>query len=92
MQTMVDWMKTALKEAQANLTVAQSWAKSQVDRSRHHETFKVGDEVVLSMRKICMNWHLLWRASKSLNWYTRPCSYLVWKLRIRLQKYRIVHT
>ena len=27
-QTMVDWMKTALEEAQANLTIAQSWAKS----------------------------------------------------------------
>ena len=27
-QTMVDWMKTALEEAQANLTVAQSRAKS----------------------------------------------------------------
>ena len=47
-QTMVDRMKTALEEAQANLTVAQSRAKSQVDRSRHDETFEVGDEVVLS--------------------------------------------
>ena len=26
-QTMVDWMKTALEEAQANPTIAQSWAK-----------------------------------------------------------------
>ena len=30
-QTMVDRMKTALEEAQANLTIAQSWAKSQTD-------------------------------------------------------------
>ena len=41
-QTMVDRMKTALEEAQANLTVAQSWAKSQVDRSRRDEKFEVG--------------------------------------------------
>ena len=38
-QTMVDQMKTTLEEAQANLTVAQSRAKSQVDRSRRDETF-----------------------------------------------------
>ena len=44
-QTMVDRMKTALEEAQANLTVAQSRAKSQADRLRHDETFEVGDEV-----------------------------------------------
>ena len=54
-QTMVDRMKTALEEAQANLTVAQSRAKSQVDCSRHDETFEVGDELVLSMRNIRMN-------------------------------------
>ena len=54
-QTMVDRMKTALEEAQANLTVAQSRAKSQVDRSRRNETFEVGDEVVLSTRNICVN-------------------------------------
>ena len=63
-QTMVDRMKTALEEAQANLTVAQSRAKSQVDRSRRDETFEVGDEVVLSTRHISVNQHLpskLWR-------------------------------
>ena len=47
-QTMVDRMKTALEEAKANLIIAQSRAKSQVDRSRRDETFEVGDEVVLS--------------------------------------------
>ena len=57
-QTMVDWMKTALEEAQANLTVAQSRAKSQVDRSRRDETFEVGNEVVLSTRNIHVNQHL----------------------------------
>ena len=57
-QTMVDRMKAALEEAQANLTVARSRAKSQVDRSRHDEKLEVGDEVVLSTRHICVNQHL----------------------------------
>ena len=64
MQTMVDQMKTALEEAQANLTVAQSWAKSQADRSRHDETFEVSNQMVLSTRRISVNQHLpskLWR-------------------------------
>ena len=63
-QTMVDRMKTALEEAQANLTVAQSRAKSQVDRSRRDEKFEVGEEVVLSTCHISVNQHLpskLWR-------------------------------
>ena len=63
-QTMVDRIKTALEEAQANLTVAQSRAKSQVDRSRRDETFEVDDEMVLSTCHISMNQHLpskLWR-------------------------------
>ena len=54
-KTMVDRMKTALEEAQANLTVAQNWAKSQVDCLRRDEKFKVGDEVVLSTRHISVN-------------------------------------
>ena len=54
-QTMVDRMKTTLEEAQANLTIAQSRAKSQADRPRCDETFEVGDEVVLSTRFISMN-------------------------------------
>ena len=58
MQTMVDRIKTVLEEAQANLTVAQSRAKSQVDRSRRDEKFEVGDEVVLSTRHISVNQHL----------------------------------
>ena len=57
-RTMVDRMKSALEKAQANLTVAQSWAKLQVDRSKHDETFEVGNEVVLATRNICVNQHL----------------------------------
>ena len=52
---MVDRMKTTLEEAQANLTVAQSQAKSQVDRMRRDETFEVGDDVVLSIHNISAN-------------------------------------
>ena len=58
MQTIVDQMKTALEEARANLTVAQSMAKSQVDHSRHDEMFEAGDEVVLSTCHITMNQYL----------------------------------
>ena len=57
-QTMVDQMKTALEETQANLTVAQSRGKSQVDRSRRDEQFEVGNELVLSAHNICVNQHL----------------------------------
>ena len=57
-QTMVDRMKTALEEAQANLTVAQSRAKSQVDCSRHDEIFEVGDEVALSTSNSSMKENL----------------------------------
>ena len=64
MQTMVDRMKTALEEAQANLTVAQSRAKSQVEHSRCDDKFKASNKVVLSTRHISVNQHLpskLWR-------------------------------
>ena len=54
-QMMVGRMKTALEEAQANLTIAQSRAKSQVDRLRHDEALEAGDEVVLSTRHISIN-------------------------------------
>ena len=63
-ETMVDRMKITLEEAQANLTIARSRAKSQVDRSRRNEKFEVGNEVVFSMRNISVNKHLrskLWR-------------------------------
>ena len=54
-QMMVDRMKTALEEAQANLTIAQSRAKSQVDSSRRDEKYEVSDEVVLSTHHISVN-------------------------------------
>ena len=57
-QTMVDRMKTALKEAQSTLTVAQSRAKAQGNGSRRDEKFDVGDEVVLSTCNIRVNQHL----------------------------------
>ena len=58
LQTMVEQMKAALEEAQANLTITQNRAKSQGDRSRRDETFEVGDEVVLSTHNICVDQHL----------------------------------
>ena len=57
-QTMMDGMKTALEAARANLTIAQSQATSQVDRSRRDEKFEVGNEVVLSICHISVNQHL----------------------------------
>ena len=63
-QTMVDRMKTTLEEAQANLTVTQSRAESQVDRSMCDETFEVGNEVVLPIHNLSVKKHLpskLWR-------------------------------
>ena len=46
-QTVVDYMKTVVEETEANLTIAESRAKSQVDSLRHNGTFEVGDEIVL---------------------------------------------
>ena len=57
-QMVVDRMKIALEEAQVNLIVAQSWAKSQVGRLRRDEMFEVGDGVVLSTHHISVNQHL----------------------------------
>ena len=58
-QTMVDWMKTALEEAQANLSVAANRAKAYADASRQAETFEAGNEVVLATRHLHVNEHLL---------------------------------
>ena len=41
-------MKTALVDAQSNLTMAQQWMKHVVDEKRRTEEYKIGDEVVLS--------------------------------------------
>ena len=59
MQVMVDRMKTALEEAQTNLTIAQNWAKAYVDKSRRSEIFHKGDEVALSTHNLSVNQHLL---------------------------------
>ena len=86
-QTMVDRMKTALEEAQANLTVAQSRAKSQVDPSRHHETFEVADEVPLSAHNIHVNQHLpskLWRRSIRHYRVTKVISPMAYRLDLSL--------
>ena len=52
MQEMVDRMKTALEDAQQNLTAAQQRMKAYADRSRRDETFRVGMEVVLNTRNL----------------------------------------
>ena len=57
-QTMVDRMKTALEEAQANLSVAQQRAQAYANQSRHEKTYKVGDEVVLTTRHLPVSQHL----------------------------------
>ena len=44
----LEQMKTALVDAQSNLTKAQQWMKRAVDRKRRTEEYKIGDEVVLS--------------------------------------------
>ena len=39
-----------------------------MDRSRHNETFEVGDEVVLSTRNIRVNQHLPSKLRRALDW------------------------
>ena len=57
-QLMVERMKTALEEAQANLAHAQRRAQYQANKSRWDETFKVGDEVLLATRNVKIDQHL----------------------------------
>ena len=57
-QTMVDRLKTALEEAQANLSVAQTRAQAYVNKSRREEKYEVGDEVVLTTRHLPVSQHL----------------------------------
>ena len=57
-QEMVNRMKTALEEAQANLALAQNRAREYANRSRHAEDFGVGQEVVLSIRNLRVDQHL----------------------------------
>ena len=44
----LEWMKTALVDAQSNLTIGQRRMKRVVDQKRGTEECKIGDEVVLS--------------------------------------------
>ena len=46
-QIIVDWIKSAQEEAQANLTIAQSRAKYQMERSTQDKILKIGDSVFL---------------------------------------------
>ena len=61
---MTDWMKAALEEAQANLSLAQRRARLQANKLRRDEAFKVGDKVVLPTKHLHLDQHLptkLWR-------------------------------
>ena len=49
----LEWMKTALADAQTNLQKAQERMKRTVDKWRRSETYKVGDEVVLTIANLC---------------------------------------
>ena len=57
-QTMVDRVKPALKEAQANLSVVANRAKAHANASRQEEKYEVGNEVILAMRHLHVNEHL----------------------------------
>ena len=57
-QTMVDHMKTALEEAQANLSVTQHRAQNYANKSRGVEKYEVGNEVVLTTRHLPVSQHL----------------------------------
>ena len=57
-QTVLDRMKIALEEAQANLSVAANWAKAHAESSRREETYEVGNEVVLATRHLHIDEHL----------------------------------
>ena len=48
MEEALERMKTALRDAQSNLSMAQERMKRAVDKKRRTEDYKVGDEVVLS--------------------------------------------
>ena len=57
-QTMVDRMKIALEEAQANLSVAQHKAQIYANKSRCDEKYEIGDEVVMTTRHLPISQHL----------------------------------
>ena len=49
---MVEPMKTALEEAQANLTHGQYRAQYQANKLRRDESYEAGDEVLLATRNL----------------------------------------
>ena len=49
---MVDRMKTALEDAQQNMTATQQRMKAYADRSRRDETIRVRTEVVLNTHNL----------------------------------------
>ena len=49
---MVDGMKEALEDVKVNLVKAQERMKTQVDKTRREEEWKVGDQVFLSTRHL----------------------------------------
>ena len=51
-QITLEWMKTALAEAQTNLVLAQKRMATAVNRSRRSVEYTVGDEVVLTTKHI----------------------------------------
>ena len=64
-------MKTALEEAQANLSVAANQVKAHADASQREEKYEVGNEVVLATRHLCVNEHL---PVKLKRWWIGPFS------------------
>ena len=70
-QTMVDRMKTALEEAQANLSAAANRANAHADALRRDEKYKVGNEAVLATRHLRINENL---PVKLRRWWIGPFS------------------
>ena len=58
-QTMVNRMKTAREEAQANLSIGANQAKAHADTSQREEKYEFGNEMVLAIRHLHVNEHLL---------------------------------
>ena len=55
---MVDRMKTALEEAQTNLSITQHRAQTYANKLRRDEKYEVGNEVVLTTRHLPVSQHL----------------------------------
>ena len=78
---LVDRMKTALEEVEANLTIAQNQAKAYAGKLRWSEIFCERDEVVLSTCNLSVNRHLLiklcqhWFGPYSITKVVSPVTY-----------------